>query len=275
MMQQGDRGTLEDPTDPALVRSKLRDRLGIPVERLTHVELLPFRLRPIVDRAVDAADVGSNSCLFPWKQLHPMLPESYMSTKPTTPGRLDVMDQESLNERETRAWVRFQHMRIEVNVVLARMLTRDFGLTEADFVILLRLSNSAEYRLRARDMAGALQWDRSRLSRQVSRMETRGTVRRAPSEGDARGYDVALTDAGRAAFQAAWPSYVAGIRHCFADVLSPDQLDALTDIAETIDRHFTAQHCPGGLNDPAKADGARTTAAGLEFRSAEDSLESA
>ena len=204
-----------------------------------------------------------------------MLPESYMSTKPTTPGRLDVMDQESLNERETRAWVRFQHMRIEVNVVLARMLTRDFGLTEADFVILLRLSNSAEYRLRARDMAAALQWDRSRLSRQVSRMETRGTVIRAPSEGDARGYDVALTDAGRTAFQAAWPSYVTGIRHCFADVLSPDQLDALTDIAETIDRHFTAQHCPGGLNDPAKADGARTTAAGLEFRSAEDSLESA
>jgi DNA-binding MarR family transcriptional regulator len=185
------------------------------------------------------------------------------------------MDQESLNERETRAWVRFQHMRIEVNVVLARMLTRDFGLTEADFVILLRLSNSAEYRLRARDMAAALQWDRSRLSRQVSRMETRGTVTRTPSEGDARGYDVALTDAGRAAFQAAWPSYVAGIRHCFANVLSPDQLEALTDIAETIDRHFTAQHCPGGLNDPAKAHGARTTAAGLEFSSAEDSLESA
>ena len=100
-------------------------------------------------------------------------------------------------------------------------------------------------------------------------------TRHSSSEGDARGYDVALTDAGRAAFQAAWPSYVAGIRHCFADVLSPDQLDALTDIAETIDRHFTAQHCPGGLNDPAKADGARTTAAGLEFCTAEDSLESA
>jgi DNA-binding MarR family transcriptional regulator len=124
------------------------------------------------------------------------------------PGRLDVMDQESLNERETRAWVRYQHMRIEVNVVLARMLTRDFGLTEADFVILLRLSNSAEYRLRAREMAAALQWDRSRLSRQVSRMEARGAVMRTPSEGDARGYDVALTEAGRAAFQAAWPSYV-------------------------------------------------------------------
>ncbi|MFE3255318.1 MarR family winged helix-turn-helix transcriptional regulator [Nocardia sp. NPDC059091] len=185
------------------------------------------------------------------------------------------MDQESLNEPETRAWVAFQHMRIEINVVLARMLVRDFGLTEADFVILLRLSNTPGHRLRARDMAAALQWERSRLSRQVSRMETRGTVVRAPSEGDARGYDVVLTDAGRAAFQAAWPSYVAGIRHCFADVLSPEQLDALTDIARTIDRHFTAEHYPGGLDDPAKAPGAHATPAGLEHYTAEESLESA
>lgn len=191
------------------------------------------------------------------------------------PGRVDRMDQESLNERETRAWVSFQHMRIEVNVVLARMLVRDFGLTEADFVILLRLSNSPGHRLRARDMAAALQWERSRLSRQVSRMETRGTVMRAPSDGDARGYDVVLTEAGRAAFQAAWPSYVAGIRHCFADVLSTAQLDALTDIAETIDSHFSAQHCPGGLQDPAKAPGTRTTAAGIESAIAADALESA
>ncbi|OBA41664.1 hypothetical protein A5780_06420 [Nocardia sp. 852002-20019_SCH5090214] len=183
------------------------------------------------------------------------------------------MDQELLNEQETRAWVAFQHLRIEINVVLARMLVRDFGLTEADFVILLRLSNTPEHRLRARDMAAALQWERSRLSRQVSRMQTRGTVVRAPSKGDARGYDVVLTDAGRAAFQAAWPSYVAGIRHCFADVLSTKQLDALTDIADTIDRHFTAQHYPGGLDDPAKAAGTRTTTTGIEHRTSREPLE--
>lgn len=160
------------------------------------------------------------------------------------------MDQESLNERETRAWIGFQHMRVQVNVVLARRLARDFGLTEADFVILLRLSGSPGRRLRARDMAAALHWERSRLSRQVSRMETRGTVARAPSEGDARGYDVVLTDEGRAAFEAAWPAYVRDIRHCFADVLSPEQLEALTGIAGTIEGHFNAQHCAGAPNDP-------------------------
>jgi DNA-binding MarR family transcriptional regulator len=159
------------------------------------------------------------------------------------------MEQEQLNERETRAWIGFQHMRIEVNEVLARRLARDFGLTEADFVILLRLSRIPEHRQRARDLAVALHWERSRLSRQVSRMETRGTVMRAPSEGDARGYDVVMTGAGLAAFQAAWPAWVDGIRHCFADVLSPEQLDALADIAEAIDTHYAAQHRPGALGD--------------------------
>jgi DNA-binding MarR family transcriptional regulator len=164
------------------------------------------------------------------------------------------MEQERLDERETRAWIGFQHMRIEVNEVLARRLARDFGLTEADFVVLLRLSRIPGHRLRARDMAAALHWERSRLSRQISRMETRGTVKRAPSEGDARGYDVVMTDAGLAAFQAAWPAWVEGIRHCFADVLSPAQLDALAEIAEAIDTHYTAHHRPGALNGSAGTD---------------------
>lgn len=182
------------------------------------------------------------------------------------------MDQEWLSERETRAWIGFQRMRIEVNEVLARRLARDFGLTEADFVIMLRLSSSPEPRLRARDMAAALHWERSRLSRQVSRMETRGTVARAPSEGDARGYDIVLTDAGQAAFHAAWPAWVEGIRHCFADVLSPEQLDALTAIAETIDSHYRAQHCPGGLHASTEADSACTSAAATDADTEADSL---
>jgi DNA-binding MarR family transcriptional regulator len=179
-----------------------------------------------------------------------------MSTNPAriSGGRLHDMAQEQLNERETRAWVGFQRMRIEVNEVLARQLARDFGLTEADFVVLLRLSRIPEHRQRARDLAAALHWDRSRLSRQVSRMATRGTLTRAPSEGDARGYDVVMTDAGLTAFEAAWPAWVEGIRHCFADILSPKQLDVLAGIAETIEDHYNSEHCSGGPTGSMEAD---------------------
>lgn len=173
------------------------------------------------------------------------------------------MSQTWLNERENRAWRGFQRMRVEVNAVLARRLARDFGLTEADFVIFLILSGTPGHRLRARDLANALHWERSRLSRQISRMEARGTVTRAPSEGDARGFDVVLTEAGRAAFEAAFPAYAEGVRHCFADVLSPDQLDALSCIAGAIISHVRLEHCACAPNDLA-ADGDGATVVGIE-----------
>src|SRR5690349_13777699 len=44
VMHQDDRSALEDPADPALVRSELRDGLGVPVEWLAHVELLSFTI---------------------------------------------------------------------------------------------------------------------------------------------------------------------------------------------------------------------------------------
>src|SRR2546429_3105389 len=44
VMQQDQRSALEDPANPALVRSELRDGLRVPVERLAHVELLSFTI---------------------------------------------------------------------------------------------------------------------------------------------------------------------------------------------------------------------------------------
>src|SRR5260221_3422088 len=44
LMHQDYRSALEDPANPALVRSELRDGLRVPVERLAHVELLSFTI---------------------------------------------------------------------------------------------------------------------------------------------------------------------------------------------------------------------------------------
>jgi hypothetical protein len=43
-MHQDQRSALEDPANPALIRSELRDGIRIPVERLAHVELLSFMM---------------------------------------------------------------------------------------------------------------------------------------------------------------------------------------------------------------------------------------
>ncbi len=102
-------------------------------------------------------------------------------------------------------------------------------------------------RVRARDLGRDLQWDRSRLSRQISRTESRGTIERAPCDDDARGFDVVLTDvvltdAGLAAIGAAAPIHLAAVRHCFADLLAPEQLDVLGGITEDVTEHLAAEH---------------------------------
>jgi DNA-binding MarR family transcriptional regulator len=147
-----------------------------------------------------------------------------------------------LDEREERAWRGFHRMRTELSAHLARQIAQDSGLTEADYAVLVAVSEAPGRRIRSRDLGLALGWERSRLSHQIARMEARGTVERAPCPGDARGFDVVLTDAGLAAIQAAAPLHLAAVRHCFADVLTPDQLDALGDIAETITKHLATEH---------------------------------
>jgi DNA-binding MarR family transcriptional regulator len=152
------------------------------------------------------------------------------------------METRWLDEREERAWRGFHRMRTELSAHLARQLTQDCGLTEADYAVLVAVSEAPGRRIRSRDLGQALGWERSRLSHQIARMEARGTIRRAPCPGDARGFDVVLTDAGLAAIEAAAPLHLAAVRHCFADALTPGQLDALGDIAETITKHLASQH---------------------------------
>lgn len=133
-------------------------------------------------------------------------------------------------------------MRSELLGHLARQLANDCNLTEAEYEILVAVSEAPGQRIRSRDLCQRLQWERSRLSHQIARMETRGTITRAACADDARGFDVVLTKAGRAAIDTAAPLHLEAVRHCFADVLTKKQLDALAEITEAITSHLAAEH---------------------------------
>jgi DNA-binding MarR family transcriptional regulator len=154
-----------------------------------------------------------------------------------------------LDEREMRAWRGFHRLRAELVAHLARELARDSGLTEADYAVLVEVSDAPGRRMRSRDLARALRWDRSRISHQLGRMEARGTVRRESCAEDGRSFNVVLTDAGMTAIQAAAPAHVAAVRHCFTDILTPEELDTFGDIAEAITTHLATEH-----NDPDNGD---------------------
>ena len=81
-------------------------------------------------------------------------------------------------------------------------------------------------------------WSQSRLSHHISRMEQRGLVAREECESDGRGSVIALTEHGLHTLQKAAPEHVMSVRRHVIDLLSPEQIEALGDISETVVAHL-------------------------------------
>lgn len=139
-----------------------------------------------------------------------------------------------LTGEEARAWRGFERMRVELTARLDRHLLRDSGLSGSDYEVLVHLSEEPTGRLRAFELGAAMQWEKSRLSHHLSRMERRGLVRREQCPTDARGLFVTLTDEGRAAIEDAAPQHVEQVRRHFVDVLTPEQLVTMAGIADAV-----------------------------------------
>jgi DNA-binding MarR family transcriptional regulator len=139
-----------------------------------------------------------------------------------------------LNPREEAAWRGFIALNMRLIGRLGRELRRDSDLSEADYAVLVGLSEAPGDRLRIGELGEQLAWDKGRLSKQLTRMEQRGLVMREACPTDARGSFAVLTPAGRTAIEAAAPLHVAHIRRLFVEPLTPDQLDAMTEIARAI-----------------------------------------
>jgi DNA-binding MarR family transcriptional regulator len=139
-----------------------------------------------------------------------------------------------LTADEQRAWRGFLLMGAKLQARLNRELQRRSGLSDADYEVLVNLSEAPGGRLRAFELCGAMHWEKSRLSHHLSRMEARGLVVREGCRTDARGAFVSLTGQGRAAIEAAAPEHVAQVRRLFFDALTPEQVEALTTISEAV-----------------------------------------
>jgi DNA-binding MarR family transcriptional regulator len=100
------------------------------------------------------------------------------------------------------------------------------GVTLPFYDVLLHL-DEAPRPLRMHELADAVALSRSGLTKRVDAMERAGLVVRSPSAGDRRSIDISLTDEGRALFQRAAATHVAGIEEHFARHLSPGDGAAL------------------------------------------------
>ncbi len=132
-----------------------------------------------------------------------------------------------------RAWRGHLRMSWLVAAAIERDL-RQAGLSHPDYYVLVQLSESPERRMRMSDLAAGIQWSKSRLSHHLDRMELRGLVSREDCPNDARGAYACLTPAGLRAIQDAAPAHVASVRRHFIDALTPEQLESLGQISDSV-----------------------------------------
>jgi DNA-binding MarR family transcriptional regulator len=140
-------------------------------------------------------------------------------------------------------------MRALLDLQLTRDLASESGLSEADYDVLSTVSESAGHSLRLGDLAAHMLWSKSRLSHHVARMERRELVARQDCASDGRGAIVTLTEAGWQAIRNAAPGHVESVRRHFLDLLTPDQVQALGDLTETVLAHLRRlQDVPGSTH---------------------------
>lgn len=139
-----------------------------------------------------------------------------------------------LTETEQLLWRRWLRVNTLMTAALQQGLQADSGLSLPDFEVLVNLTESPEGRIRVTDLAHAVQWERSRLSHHVTRMERRGLVRREECADDARGAFVVLTPQGRAAIERAAPDHVRTVRRVLFNHLSEPGATALADVLGTL-----------------------------------------
>jgi DNA-binding MarR family transcriptional regulator len=139
-----------------------------------------------------------------------------------------------LTEEEQRAWRGLLRMTSQLNARANRLLQEEYGISLADYEVLVALSEAPKGRLRVFEVADALAWEQSRVSHQLARMQRRGLITREGCATDARGAFAVLTTVGRATIERAAPAHVEQVRQLVFDELSHEQVSALTEITTRV-----------------------------------------
>ncbi|MFL6118541.1 MarR family winged helix-turn-helix transcriptional regulator [Actinophytocola sp.] len=131
-------------------------------------------------------------------------------------------------------WMRAQRLLARE---LDRGLQRDCGISKAEFSVLVTLWRAPGRVLRVGELSDSLDWEKSRVSHLLTRMENRGFVERVRSGTSGRRAGIGLTAEGRRVVQSAVRGHAGNIRRHFFDTLTPDQAAAIRAWSErTVDR---------------------------------------
>ena len=147
-----------------------------------------------------------------------------------------------MKELDSKAWRAFHKIGTSLLPHLGRQITNHSGISGAEYVVLLALSELKVSSVNLNRLANGLGWEISRMSHQVSRMDDAGLVKKTKNLEDSRCFDVSITTKGRKIAEAAIPLQSIEINHCFSEVLTQAQMKSLIEISEAISSHMRENH---------------------------------
>jgi len=143
-----------------------------------------------------------------------------------------------MDARELATWRDFVETGDHLRSLLAARLQAESDLSTGDYAVLLALSEASGRRIRSSELAEHVNWERSRLSHHLGRMEARGLIRREKCATDSRGSEVVLTDAGAGQFRRASAPHLRAVQELFLDALEPRLLESVDEITRALKEHL-------------------------------------
>ena len=147
-----------------------------------------------------------------------------------------------MKELDSKAWRAFHKIGTSLLPHLGRQITNHSGISGAEYVVLVALSELTVPNVNLNRLANGLGWEISRMSHQVSRMDDAGLVKKTKNLEDSRCFDVSITTKGRKIAETAIPLQSIEINHCFSEVLTQAQMKSLIEISEAISSHMRENH---------------------------------
>jgi DNA-binding MarR family transcriptional regulator len=144
------------------------------------------------------------------------------------------MKKQGLSDTQMAVWANYQRMRVRLTERINRELAQKTGLSEADFEILSALTEMPNESVRALALRCGLEWEKSRLSHQLRRMESRGLILREECIEDNRGSVIRITEAGQKLTAEARLHYEQAVQRYVTDALTAEQLETLGSIAQSV-----------------------------------------
>jgi DNA-binding MarR family transcriptional regulator len=140
----------------------------------------------------------------------------------------------SVDDEKLKTWAALATLLEWLPAALDAQMQRDSDLTHFEYGVMFALSDAADCTLRMSTLASYSNSSLSRLSRAVTRLETKNWVRRVPDPTDGRYILASLTELGGMKVEQAAPGHVDLVNRLVFDPLSQAQTRQLREISARI-----------------------------------------